>query len=166
MKTSLRRSMTAGRFTLVELMLAIVISSILTAIAGAGLFHLFRGWHLNWQSTQMQRDGRVAMEFLYRNLRAVDYDDLTISLDGETLTLWHPGMTSAFFRTEAGNFMYDPDIGVAENEVTLVAGHAHAFQAVFSEDVDDTPFGLVILTLDLRVGDRTSIVSTRVKPRN
>lgn len=84
-------------FTIVELMIAILISSILILTAGIMLYYGWKGWHKNSVKMALQGDAIYAMDILDRTIRPVKNADLSIS----GLELRKSG--NGFLRFNAGN---------------------------------------------------------------
>ena len=69
-------------FTLVELMVSMLASSIIALTAGTMLFYGYVGWTKNNSSIEVQRDGTLVLDMLSRAIRAAAETNITMEVDG------------------------------------------------------------------------------------
>jgi len=63
------REMTKKGFTIIELMVGVVLSSILAITAGVMLYYIFSSWKNNSIAVELQRDATVAIDMMARRIR-------------------------------------------------------------------------------------------------
>ena len=112
-------------FTMVELLVALVASSILAITAGITLVYAYSGWRRNNAAVELQRDATLAMYRLSRAVRGASANDVTTPLAGqsaERLTI-----QTTEFRVDGDHLLYDPDTGIGGDEVVIVDGRLKTF---------------------------------------
>jgi len=69
-------------FTLVELMVSMLATSIVALTAGTMLFYGYVGWTNNRLAIEVQRDGTLVLDMISRTIRAAAETDITMETDG------------------------------------------------------------------------------------
>jgi len=69
-------------FTLVELMVSMLATSIVALTAGTMLFYGYVGWTKNRSAIDIQRDGTLVLDMLSRTIREAAESDITMEADG------------------------------------------------------------------------------------
>ncbi|MBN3037932.1 MAG: type II secretion system protein [Candidatus Omnitrophica bacterium] len=100
-------------FTIVELMVGIVVSSILALTAGTMLVFISLSWRRGTDSTELQRDATFAMDMFSRAIRPGHTSYIQAS--GSTLIA---GAKS--FYLSGTSLWYDPDMGTTGDEVEII----------------------------------------------
>lgn len=94
-------------FTIIELMVAIILSSILAITAGVMLYYVFSSWKNNNIAIELQRDATIAMDMMARRIRSStstcirsggskyfnDVDRISIGQITATQNFWQNGDT-------------------------------------------------------------------------
>jgi hypothetical protein len=149
------------RFTIVELLVVMIISSIIAIITGTMLYFFFAAWHQNWGSTEMQQDGIVALEFMSRKLRVASLNDIGIVNTETERKITIAGSSSQEFYLDGDQLIYDPDIDNEGDEVPIVRAGLIDFS--FPEEQPDDR---ISFTLVLEGGGHRTEISSSFKPRN
>jgi len=114
-------------FTIVELLATMAASSILCLTAGLMLYYGYQCWARTGETVDVHRDGAVSMKMFAAKIRRATA--VAVWEEGahtDVLRIVSSGVTNEFYR--AGNdLVYCPDIGAAENTMTLVGGSVQDF---------------------------------------
>lgn len=113
-------------FTLIELMIGIIISSILALTTGIMIYYSYETWDKSKVAVELQRDATLAMDILSKNIRPSNSSDIQTS--GSTLTIGN----KSFYLVSPGSLLYDPNSGVAGDEKVIVNNKVTAL--VFSKN--------------------------------
>lgn len=89
-------------FTIVELMVGIIITSVLVLTIGSMLFYTYVSWFKNCDAVELQRDATIAMDMIARSIRPRTI--LQISASGPILTAG-----SEKFEVSGSDLRYYPD---------------------------------------------------------
>ena len=84
---------TKAGFSIVELMMGILASSIMALAVGSILYYAWLGWAQNSAAAEMQRDASISMRFIAREIHRSAIDDISA---GATLTCTHTNGTYTF----------------------------------------------------------------------
>ena len=107
-------------FTLVELMAAILIGSILIITVMVISIGYFRVWINNSQQVELQNDAIFITDLISRTVRPAALANITVpapaTVSDNTLTV---GNRSFYINLANGMLMYDPDTTVDGNEIAL-----------------------------------------------
>lgn len=104
----MRNKIPKAGFSLIELMMAMLATSILVLAVGSMLVYGWMGWKRNNDSVAMQRDVSLAMRIIAREIRRTPMTGITV---GDTLTCINANGTYAF--TASGrdlNFQVDSEV--------------------------------------------------------
>jgi prepilin-type N-terminal cleavage/methylation domain-containing protein len=140
----------AKGFTMIELIMAMLVSSILVLTAGIMLYYGWQGWSRNSIKMALQADAIYAMDILDRTIRPLKNADL--SIDGTGAELWKSG--SRFLYLSGGNIRRvsgaNDDI-IIKNAASLsfTAGNPIAINATLQDQG-----GTDSVTLNFAVGGR------------
>lgn len=149
-------------FTIVELMAAVMISSILAVTVGAMLYCAYTNWNKNSKAIELQRDLALAMDMIARVARPASGADITAS--GPSLTVIS-GLTAKSFYLSGNSLYYDPDINMPNNEIVLIDNKVVSLS--FSKDLEyDPPHCVHIVDMALQDGSMNTAVDTLIAYRN
>ena len=101
-------------FTLIELMISIIISSILALTAGIMIYYSYETWNKSKIAVELQRDATFAMDILSRNIRPSNHSDIQTS--GSTITIGN----KSFYLVGPRSLWHDPNNSVAGDENIIV----------------------------------------------
>jgi len=136
-------------FTLVELMMAMLATAILALTVGSLLVFAWKGWRINNESVNMQRDVSLAMKIMAREIRKASIENIT---DGNQLTCINATNTVSFT-------VSDDDLNIQVNSDTawpIVRDCVDSFSTTA-----DTSTGSVVIRLELATGsDDSEIIAT------
>ena len=147
----------AGGFTLVELIAAMVMSTILVLTGSLMLYHSFVAWHDNNDAVELQRDATFAMDIISRAIRPATYSDIDIQNSGLTLVVG----SKSFYLQGSASLEYDPDDAVTGDETIIINNKVSGLS--FSQH---DPSRSVRINLALMDGAETTVVNTVVQYRN
>ena len=112
-------------FSLIELMAAALISSILALTAGLMVYYAFVGWIKNNRSIELQRDATIAMDMFTRTIRPREASDITAV--GSTLTVGDES-----FYLDENSLMHDADTTTPGSDVVIIDDKVDSI--LFTED--------------------------------
>ena len=156
MKTFRRKNI--RHFTLVEIIVGILLSSILLLAGGSLLFFMMSGRTQVDTQVALQRDAQAVMAYMHKVLREAAASEVTVVDD--RLEVERDGVTEAFYAID-NDMMHDPDIGVVGDETALVQGSLSIFEVTQSTNPD-----FVSLRLVLEEGDFQTEMESAVAQRN
>ena len=159
-------------FTLIELMVTASIMLIIFGIVASACIISQRLWKGGFTQITLQSTGRVALDKIVRNLHSAK----------EKPTLYNPGGDGITFKTLndvqcqyyvlGTSLIYDPDITIAGNEVTLLRNVSKESNTPFFQ-ISADPLRGKSVTITFRVykndilyGPRWSSMKTAVTLRN
>jgi type II secretory pathway pseudopilin PulG len=140
-------------FTLLELLVATLSSSILGIAVASVLVYAHMAWEANGDAVRAQQEGTLAIDMLNRSLRRADAATVVVS----------PGQVSigpASFFANGGDLVYDPDTGAAGDEMTVIDGWLTAFT------VTTLPDGGASIDLQFKQEETETRMNTLVAFRN
>lgn len=143
-------------FTIVELMVAALISSIMAITVGSMLYYSYLAWSRNRDTVEMQRDATISMDMIARAIRPAYGADVQAS--GSTLTVG-----SKSFYVNSGNLWYDPDTdpAISGDEVEIVYGKVNSLSFVEDTTLHTVSVDMVLqnkvdtITVSAVIGYRT-----------
>ena len=116
------------RFTVVELLVVLLVSSVMAVLAEALLFFFYRGWDNSNRSVGIQRDGAYAATFIANVLREAPRLNVSVAADVITIT-GGDGTPTQEIRAVGSDLIYDPDTATNSDEVAIVSGRVISFAA-------------------------------------
>jgi prepilin-type N-terminal cleavage/methylation domain-containing protein len=141
-------------FSLVELMLAMVATAILSLAVGIMLVYAFRGWRQNTESVQMQRNATLAMRVMAREIRRTPVENISA---GSSSLICTNASGTVFIRQQGGDLSLQVD---TERPFILVNDIVATFKT------GSRPDGSVAVRLDLATGSDISTNSMVIYSRN
>ena len=106
-------------FTIIELMVSVVISSIIAITVGMMAYLFFLNWHNNNNAVELQRDATVVMDMLSRAIRPSRDADIEVPDPAHSLLPSIRIGNRSFYKS--GNILwYDPDNSVTGDETRIV----------------------------------------------
>jgi Tfp pilus assembly protein PilW len=152
------RRMNIRHFTLVELLVGVLLSSILLLAGGSLLFFMISGRTQVNMQVDLQRDAQAVIAYMHKVLREAASSE--VSVVDNRLEVERDGVTEAFYVVD-DDMMHDPDIGVVGDEIPLVQGSLSTFEVTQSVNPD-----IVSLRLVLEQGDFQTEIESAVAQRN
>lgn len=146
-------------FTVVELMVAMLATAILSLVAGLMLVYGWMGWHKNFSAVQMQRDTTLAMRVIAKEIRRTPIEKIT---DGTSLTCINTNGAYTF-STSGGDLNLEKDAGTPW---PLVRDAGAAIRASKEVDAKGNLTGSVTVVLTLDTGTDSCISTNIVYSRN
>ena len=147
----------SGGFTLVELMAAMVISTILALTGGLMLYHASVAWRKDSEAVELQRDATFAMDIISRAIRPATHSDIDIQNSGLTLIIGN----KAFYLQGSASLEYDPDDTVSGDETIIINNKVSGLSFL-----QHAPSRSIRVNLVLADGAETTALDTVVRYRN
>lgn len=135
-------------FSIIELMVAMIISSIFVITIGTMLYFSFSNWRKSRVAAELQQDAIFATDMLSRAIRPSSFSGITVS--GSTLTIGNKS-----FYLSGKNLIYDPDTAVSGNEATIISGSRVASLSFQADAVSRT----VSTSMTLQQGQQSASVN-------
>jgi prepilin-type N-terminal cleavage/methylation domain-containing protein len=141
-------------FTIIELMVAMVIGSILAITAGSMLYYIFLTWHRNTDEVELQRDATIAMNMISRAIRAATANDIQAA--SQSLVI----KNKTFYNTNS-SLWYDPDTTIANNEIEIINNKVNSISFI-----NNAPEHSIGIDIELQDGVKSTAVSSTISYRN
>jgi Tfp pilus assembly protein PilW len=156
MKTN--RASGKRHFTLVELLVGIVLSSILLLAGAALLFFMASGRTQVSTQVRLQRDAQAVMAYMHKVLREAGANE--VSVVGDRLEVVRDGgATEAFYAVDT-DLIHDPDTEVVGDESVLVQDDLALLEFTQNTDPDYVAIRLVLSSGDFQT-EMESVVAQR-----
>ena len=128
------RTPTQG-FTLVELLVATLASSVLALTVGIMLMISYRAWMANRNYVDLQRDISLTQTVMDKWVREASHWEVTVT-NSQVLIVTSTGSRRLY--SDAGSLLFDPDTESAGDELVVSSNRVTSFNAV------GTPLGVTI----------------------
>ena len=137
-----------------------VAGSILILCVGIMLTFGYRGWTRNSSNVDMQMDGAAVMKTVDRCVREATSNDIIEAVSG-SLRIRLTNVTVRVLRLykSGSDLVFDPDIAVSGNEVTMIKGRVTSFTPSWQTN-------RVAATLILNQGAENVSLTSAAWPRN
>jgi len=142
-------------FTVVEIMVALVIGSVIMMVAGTLLYQSYVHWADNVVDVDLQRDATFAMDLMARAVRQSTSSQVTVAGGGEALTA---GITSFVLNGDGDTIIYTPDT-TDPNPINLATDRVNTLSFTLNADTVDIQFVL-------QDGARSMTVNSEIAFRN
>ncbi len=143
-------------FTIIELIVAIAVSSIIALTAGAMVYFSFSSWQRNVVSVELQRDYTFAMNMFSSVIRPARAGQIKIEDSDSTLIVGD----RSFYVDSEDTLWYDPDITVSNDENAIIRNKVTQLSFVKNESSGLVEVSMTLedeeksLTSDFSIGYR------------